>query len=154
MTVDLATAQGTFFLQEFEDAILRVSRLLIADFRWWITERIKHIGMLAKARGEHQVDDGGQRIKGRPGHLFRQFELHTSQDRQRVEQAKDGFCIGHGGLADKFQHHTLSGLPAKGHGNQVTRSNFPFQFGGQAIVKNSRDRWNIDSNSGKDGHFL
>ena len=87
------------------------------------------------------------------GHLLGQFELRAGQDRQRVEQVKDGLGLGHGGLADEFQHHALGGLPAKRHGNQMPRANFPFQFGGQAIVKNSRDRWNIDGNSGKGWSF-
>ena len=119
-----------------------------------IAERIKHIGLLAQPGGQHQVNDHRQRIEGGPGHLSREFELGARQNRQRVEQVEDGPCLSYGGLTDEFQHHTLNGLPAKRHGNQVTRANFPFHFWGQAIIKYSHDGWNIDSNLSKGGHTI
>ena len=86
--------------------------------------------------------------------MFGKFDLAAGQDRQRVEQVEDGFGLGHSGPADEFQHHALGGLPAEWHGNQLSRANLPFQSWGQAIVKNARDRWNIDSNFGKGGHII
>ena len=79
--------------------------------------------------------------------MFGQFQLRAGQNRQRVEHVKNGFCLGHGRLADEFQYHPLGGLPAERYANQLSHADGPFHFRWQAIVKNSCDRRNIDSNS-------
>ena len=147
MPVNLAPAQRAFFRQQFEQAgLYRISRrsffcgFLLSFFCSLLSDLVSLIGLLAQPGRQHDGQDGCQRIERGLGHFLGQFDLLNGQDRQRVKQVKDGFCLGYGALGDQLQHHPLGGLPAKGHGDKLTHANPSTQFFGQVVIKDACDR--------------
>ena len=104
--------------------------------------------MLAESGWQHQVDDRRQGIERGLGHLLRQLDLRGGEHRLWVEQVEDGFGFGHRRLADQLQHHALHRLFAKWYSDQMPRAELSLQFGGQRIVEESRDRRDVDRDSG------